>query len=229
MAIPPGYAIPSELQTVPNLVCKLLKSLYGLKQAPREWFLKFCSVLLAYDFTQAFSDCSLFLFSKNDSFVAILVYVDDILVTGNAQPVIASVKSYLAQHFKIKDLGTLKYFLGIEAARSVSGIYLNQRKYTLDLVTQVGLLDAKSSLIPIKQHHTLLADETSPFLNNITQYRQLVGRLIYLTITRPDISYIVHVLSQFLSSPRQCHLDAAFRVVRYLKYTLGQGILLSSY
>lgn len=80
----------------------------------------------------------------------------------------------------------------------------------------------------MEQHHTLLADESSPFQNNITTYRQLVGLLTYLTISRPDISYSVHILSQFLASPRECHLHVAYKVVRYLKHTLSQGILLSS-
>lgn len=195
MAVPPGYSVPSYLKSTANLVCKLLKTLYGLKQAPREWFLKSCSVLIAYGFVQAHSDHSLFTFCKGAAFVAILVYVDDILVTGNDVKLIAAIKAYLATHFKIKDLGPLKYFLGIEGARSSRGIYLNQRKYRLDLITDLGFLDAKPSLVPMEQNHTLLSDTTSPFLNNITTYRQLVGRLIYLTITRPNISYSVHVIS----------------------------------
>lgn len=150
------------------------------------------------------------------------------MITGNDHNLIAVIKSYLAHHFKIKDLGPLKYFLGIEAARSTQVIYLNQRKYTLDIIKDVGFTDAKPSSIPMEQHHTLLSDTSSPLLVNVSSYRQLVGRLIYLTITRPDPSYPVHVLSQFLASPRQCHMDAALKVVRYLKHTVGQGIVLSA-
>lgn len=228
MSIPPGYDVPEHLKHIPNLVCKLLKSLYGLKQARREWFLKFCTVLIQFGFVQAQSDHSLFTLAQQGSIIAILVYVDDILVLGNNLKFIASVKAHMAKHLLIKDLGNLKYFLGIEAARSTSGIFLNQRKYTLDLIKDLGLLNAKPSVIPMKQHHTLLSNESSPFWSNISPYRHLVGRLIYLTITRPDISYPVHIHSQFLAAPRACHLDAAHKVVRYLKYTLGQGILLSA-
>ncbi|KAK1368489.1 hypothetical protein POM88_034581 [Heracleum sosnowskyi] len=184
--------------------------------------------LVAKGFTQAHTDHSLFVLHQSGSTVAILVYVDDILITGSDITLIAKVKSHLSSHFKIKDLGPLKYFLGIEATISTQGIYLNQRKYTIDIINDVGLSKAKVSIVPMEQHHTLLSNSSSPSMVNVSSYRQLVGRLIYLTITRPDISYPVHVLSQFLASPRQCHMDAAYKVVRYLKSTVGQGILLSS-
>ncbi|WOH15705.1 hypothetical protein DCAR_0935248 [Daucus carota subsp. sativus] len=229
MSIPPGTVVPPQFAHIPNLVCKLVKSLYGLRQAPREWFLKFCTVLIQYGFKQTHTDHSLFVLKVNNSMVAVLVYVDDILVTGNDLKLINTVKAHLAKHFLIKDLGPLHYFLGIEAARSSAGIFLNQRKYTLDIIKDLKFENAKPSLIPMEQHHTLLSNTTSPLLDNITSYRQLVGRLIYLTITCPDISYPVHILSQFLSAPRACHLDAAYKVVRYLKHTIGQGILLSAH
>lgn len=210
------------------LVCRLIKSIYGLKQSPRKWFLKFKSVLLPYGFKQANSDHSLFILPTSTSFMVVLVYVDDILVVENNPTAIAQFKAHIASYFKIKDLGPVKYFLGIEAARSDKGIYLNQRKYTWDIIKDVGLENSKIAIIPIEQNHTLLSNTTTHFLFNPAPYRRLVGHLIHLTITRPDLSYVVHVLSQFLASPRQCHLDAAHKVVRYLKYTFGQGILLSA-
>ena len=231
MAIPQGYVLPAQFADYNSkipLVCRLVKSIYGLKQSPRKWFIKFKEVLLQFGFIQAHSDHSLFLFKSTEFFLAILVYVDDILVVGSDSTSIANIKAHLASHFKIKDLGPLKYFLGIEAARSDKGIYLNQRKYTLDIIKDVGLEHSRTASVPMEQNHTLLGNKVSPFLIDPAPYRRLVGRLIYLTITRPDLSYAVHVLSQFLASPRQCHLDAAFKVVKYLKLTVGQGILLSA-
>lgn len=107
------------------------------------------------------------------------VYVDDILITGCNVTLINSVKAYLDQHFNIKDLGSLKYFLGIEIARSQKGVFLNQRKYTLYIITTVSLPNAKFSVVPMEYHHTLLSNDTSSFMDNITTNRQLVGRLIY--------------------------------------------------
>lgn len=133
-----GYALLSyyaQYKSDATLVCHLIKSLYRLKQAPREWFLEFCYVLLQYVFTQANTDW-LFLFTYY------------ILETGSNAALIAAVKSHLTLHFKIKDLGALKYFLGLDAARFTKGIHLNQRKYTLDIINDVGFSSAKPSVIP---------------------------------------------------------------------------------
>lgn len=164
--------------------------------------------------------------TKDNEFVAVLIYVDDLLVTGSSLDLINATKAFLQTQFKIKDLGVVKYFLGLEIARSPSGIYLHQKKYTLDILNDTGLLAAKPSAVPMEQNHTLLKN-TSALLSvsDIKSYRRLVGRLIYLTITRPDLSYPVHVLSQFLHQPRVDHLEAAYKVCRYLKLTPGQGLL----
>ena len=115
--------------------------------------------------------------------------------------------------------------MGIEVARCAKGLFLCQRKYTLDIISEVGLLGSKPSGFPIEQNHHL-AQATDSLLPNAAMYRRLVGRLIYLAVTRPDLAYSVHVLSQFLQAPRQEHWEAALRVLRYLKGTPDQGILL---
>ncbi|KAJ9567088.1 hypothetical protein OSB04_003054 [Centaurea solstitialis] len=125
----------------------------------------------------------------------------------------------------LKRLGVLKYFLGIEVARSPEGIFLCQRKYTLDIIAEAGLLGAKPAGFPIEQNHHLAVAKGS-FLDDPEKYRRLVGRLIYLSFTRPDLAYTVHILAQFMQQPRQEHWDAALRTVCYLKGCPGQGILL---
>ncbi|KAL8156529.1 hypothetical protein AgCh_001574 [Apium graveolens] len=236
MRLPPGYLQFStcvDLTSITdssNVACKLKKSLYGLKQAPRCWFTKFSKALIEYGCSQSHSDNSLFTLTSNNQFVAILVYVDDILVAGSSKSLMQQVIDFLATKFKVKDLGSLKYFLGIEVARFSAGIYLHQSKYTLDILKDSGLLAVKPSKIPIEQNHNLL-DNVSPLLHDssASSYRRIVGRLLYLTVTRSDICYSVQVLSQFIATPRSDHLRAAHKVVRYLKNALVQGILMSSH
>ncbi|XP_019087412.1 PREDICTED: uncharacterized protein LOC109127282 [Camelina sativa] len=125
----------------------------------------------------------------------------------------------------MKDLGHAKYFLGLEIARSPEGFYLCQRKYAIDIVTEAGLLGCKPAGSPIDQNHGLALPD-GPVLSNPVAYRRLVGRLVYLASTRPDLSYVIHVLSQFMQKPKEAQWQAALKVVRYLKGTLGKGILL---
>jgi len=152
-------------------------------------------------------------------FVFILVYVDDLLITGDHAPSIAAVKAKLHEAFTIKDLGLAHYFLGLEIARSTSGTFLNQRKYILNILTDAGLTAAKPARFPMAKG-LKMSTETGEFLPNPEAYRRVVGRLLYLTLTRPDISYAVHHFSQFLQAPRVPHYDAAMHVLRYLKGTI---------
>jgi len=129
--------------------------------------------------------------------MALLVYVDDIVLAGNDTNVCSEFKSYLYTCFGIKDLGPLKYFLGIEVARGPKGLFLSQRKYALEIVDQCGLLGSKPSEFPMEVNHKL-ALATGPHLVDVGRYHRLVGRLIYLTITHPDLCYAVHILAQYM-------------------------------
>ncbi|KAK3039885.1 hypothetical protein RJ639_028278 [Escallonia herrerae] len=163
-----------------------------------------------------------------DVFLCVLVYVDDLILAGNNSIACSSFKKYLNDCFKLKDLGPLKYFLGIEAARGprgLRGLFLFQREYALDILSEFGLSASKPAAFPMEQNHGL-ALAGGPLLSDPGPYRRLIGRLVYLTITRPDIYYTVHVLSQFMQSPRSQHWDAALRVLRYLKAAPGQGLFL---
>ncbi|XP_048611515.1 uncharacterized mitochondrial protein AtMg00810-like [Brassica napus] len=158
----------------------------------------------------------------------VLVYVDDLIVSASNQTLLASFKTYMNKCFHMKDLGISKYFLGLELARSRTGIYLCQRKYTLGILEETGLLASKPATFPVEQNHRLALDK-GPDFKNVAAYRRLIGRLIYLAVTRPDLSYSVHILSQFMQKPKHAHWDAALRVVRYLKGNPGQGILLRAH
>ncbi|XP_057521602.1 uncharacterized mitochondrial protein AtMg00810-like [Amaranthus tricolor] len=220
LKLPPGFECSD-----PSLVCRLRKSLYGLKHAPRCWFAKLVFALKEYGFLQSYSDYSLFTCTKGIVQSNVLVYVDDLIISGNDSAALTLFKAYLSDCFKMKDLGGLKYFLGIEVAHSSSGLFLCQRKYTLDIISETGLLGAKPVGFPIEQNHRL-GFATGEYMKDPETYRRLVGRLIYLAVTRPDLAYSVHILSQFMQEPRLAHWEAALRVVRYLKGTPSQGILL---
>jgi len=160
--------------------------------------------------------------------MALLIYVDDVIITSNALAEITVVKQFLRASILVKDLGELKYFLGIEIARSAKGIVLCQRKYALDVLTDNGFYGAKPISFPMDSTLKLIADDLSLLLSDLASYRRLVGRLLYLTITRPDLSYAVQALSQFMSNPRAMHLQAVERVLRYLKATPCQGLFLKA-
>ncbi|XP_058192159.1 uncharacterized mitochondrial protein AtMg00810-like [Rhododendron vialii] len=211
-----------------HLVCRLNKSLYGLKHASKNWFSKFSHAIQRAGFQQSKADYSLFTKVTGNSFTAVLIYVDDILLTGNDLQEMACLKSFLLKHFHIKDLGDLKYFLGIKFSRSRKGIFTSQKKYALDILEDAGFLGARPEKFPMEQHLKLTPTD-GILLDNPSRYRRLVGWLIYLiTVTRPDIVYSVQTLSQFMHQPRKPHLEAALRVLRFIKGTPGQGLLFSA-
>ena len=141
MVQPPGYVDPAH----PNHVCKLLKSLYGLKQAPRAWFERFSTELLHLGFQASLSDSSLFIFRQGSLVVYLLVYVDDIVLTGNNPQFLSSLIAQLSSAFELKDLGSLNYFLGLQITRSSKGLFLSQTKYAQDLLIKANMHSSKPS------------------------------------------------------------------------------------
>lgn len=204
-----------DVSNEPGKVCKLIKSLYGLKTTPRQWYAKLSSALMKEGYNQSKTDYSLFTRENEKGFIAILVYVDDLIITGSSMDMISQAKEYLKGHFNMKDMGELRYFLGIEADRSDAGIFMSQRKYIMDILHEYHMEGCKPLKLPMDAHVKLIHTSGTP-LPNPEKYQRLIGKLIYLTITRPDISFIVHVLSQFMHAPSSAHYQAAIRVLRYL-------------
>lgn len=222
MALPPGFQ-----NEKPNQVCRLLRSLYGLKQASRQWNSKLNAALIRIGFIQSKSDPSLFTKGSDSQFIALLVYVDDIIVASASLDLIQELKQFMDATFKIKDLGSLSYFLGIEAQRSERGLNICQRKYALEILAETGFLECKPAPTPMAQGLKLSHGDGTP-VDDPSSYRRLVGRLLYLTATRPDIVYSVQQLSQFVDAPTDTHLSAAHRVLRYIKASPGQGLFYPS-
>lgn len=157
----------------------------------------------------------------------VLIYVDDLLITGNSTASISELKKFLASNFHMKDLGPVTYFLGLEIDRSSNGFFISQKKYVLDLLQEFGMMQATPLKLPMETHIKRTPDK-GDLLPDPTQYQKLLGKLIYLTITRPDLSFPVHNLAQFMQKPTTVHMQAAKRVLRYLLNNPGQGILLAS-
>lgn len=212
--------------------------MYGLKQAPRQWNAKLTDALLKFKFQQSQYDHSLFIKKGAEGITIVLVYVDDMLITGDSLKLIEDTKMSLQEAFKMKDLGELKYFLGIEFARCKEGILMHQRKYALELISRTGLGAARPAMTPMDTNVKLTTKEYDDHIFKDTKqaetmadqgsYQKLIGKLLYITMTRPDISCCVQTLSQLLQAPKQSHMEAALRIVRYLKKQPGQGVLLSS-
>ncbi|CAL9029439.1 unnamed protein product [Prunus brigantina] len=219
MQQPPGFVDPSR----PHHVCKLHKAIYGLKQAPRAWFHRFSSFLLRVGFVNSKADSSMFVYKDAHSMMILLLYVDDIVLTGSDSNQLRQFIHRLGIEFEIKDLGRLHYFLGVEVSYLPDSVHITQNKYTLDLLKRSNLLECKPATTPTASKTSLSRSHGSP-LSDPTPYRQLVGALQYLTFTRPDISYAVQLVSQFMGSPTDLHFEAVKRILRYLKGTLGYGL-----
>uniref|UniRef100_A0A2N9FQ07 Integrase catalytic domain-containing protein n=1 Tax=Fagus sylvatica TaxID=28930 RepID=A0A2N9FQ07_FAGSY len=186
MQAPPGYS------DCPDKVCLLRRALYGLKQAPRAWFAKFSSIVHQFGFSSSSHDTTLFIRRSDKGMILLLLYVDDMIITGDDHSGISDFKLFLHQQFEMKDLGHLSYFLGLEVSSDSTGYYLSQA-------------------------------------NDATLYRQLVGSLVYLTVTRPDIAHAVHLVSQFLSAPHSTHYAAVLHILRYIKGTMFHGLHFSAH
>jgi hypothetical protein len=158
----------------------------------------------------------------NDEPMILLLYVDDLFLTGE-EKLITECKKMLASKFEMKDLGLMHYFLGLEVWQSLEGIFLNQGKYAVKILKRFDMLECKSMNTTMETKLKLLVDTLSDLID-ATLYRQIIGLLMYLTNTRPDICFVVNTLSQFLVEPIHVHLVAAKYVMRYLKGTLDCGL-----
>ena len=193
MSQPTGFVNSNK----PDHVCKLRKALYGLKQAPRAWFGKLKQAFITLGFKVSVSDRSLFIFTHKGDMIFLLVYVDDILITGNNFVLIKRVTDDLNQCLALKTLGLVGYFLGFEVHRDKTGILLTQSKYISDLLKNTNMADAKSYPTLMCSSNKLTRDQDNLF-EHPSLFRNLIGGLQYLTLSRPDIAFSINKLSQFL-------------------------------
>jgi histone deacetylase 1/2 len=221
MRQPPGY----EDKSRKGYICKLDKALYGLKQAPRAWYSRLSSKLCQLGFKASKADTSLFYYQKGSVVVFVLIYVDDIIVASSTQEATTRLLQDLRKEFALKDLGKLHYFLGIEVKKINDGILLSQEKYTKDVLQRANMMACKPVASPMSTSEKLSTHEGAPLgPKDATAYRSIVGGLQYLTLTRPDISFSVNKVCQYLHAPTTTHWAAVKRILRYLKHTLRIGL-----
>uniref|UniRef100_A0A6N2K750 Integrase catalytic domain-containing protein n=1 Tax=Salix viminalis TaxID=40686 RepID=A0A6N2K750_SALVM len=205
-------------------VYKLKKALYGLKQAPRAWYSEIDAYLTMCKFKRSASEATLY--TKADcegKQIIVSIYVDDIVYTGSSDALMKEFKKEMMQRYEMTDLGLLHHFLGMGVLQTSQGIFIHQSKYAQSLLKKFGLEDCKPVSIPLPTGEKLKKIDGSELADECT-YRKIVGSLLYLTATRPDLMYAASLLSRFMNQPTRKHMGVAKRVLRYVQGTLHYGI-----
>eukprot|EP00253_Pinus_taeda_P023383 PITA_23383 len=193
-------------------VCRLKKALYGLKQAPRAWYSKIDTYLQGMSFTKSEADPNLYFIVIGEEPLILVLYVDDFVITG-AERLIEHCKRDLATEFEMKDIGLMHYFLGLEVWQEEGHFFLGQRKYIVDILSRFHMEDCRPMSTPMITNWKKLHASDSELVD-LTLYRQLIGSLMYLVNTRPDICFAVNTMSQFMCEPRKVHWVAAKHILR---------------
>lgn len=217
---PPGF----DSSVKPNHACKLKKALYGLKQAPRAWYTKVDTYLLSQGLQKSKADYNLYFHKAQGKLTLLLLYVDDVYLTGNNDEHIAFIKSEIQQAFEMSDLGLLSYSLGMEFLFRSDGLSVTQRQYIREMLTEFGLEKCKPAPTPMMEKLKLLPDMKAPLADS-TKYQRMVGKLIFLTHTRIDIAFAVSIVSRFMNCPQEPHAQAVKRIYRYLQGTSDLALL----
>jgi histone deacetylase 1/2 len=206
----------------PNAVCLLDKSLYGLRQAPRAWFTRFANFAVKLGFHATRSDSSLFVLRHGDDIAYLLLYVDDIVLTGSSPALLQHVVDHLRAEFAVKDMGELRFFLGIDVKRTSTGFYLSQEQYAEDILQRAGMSSCKPVSTPVDSRGKLPAAGAA--IDDVSSYRRLAGALMYLTITRPDLASAVQQACLHMHDPRAPHMTMLKRILRYVRGTSSHGL-----
>ena len=212
-----------EIKGSESKVYRLNKALYGLRQAPRAWNNKLNSILKELRFFKCSKEPSVYRKKVHDDLLVVVVYVDDLFITGTNVEVINAFKKEMAMKFDMSDLGKLTYYLGIEVTQSQGMITLSQRNYALKILEEAGMKDCNMVQTPMESGLKLSKSEEEKSID-ATTYRRNVGCLRYLLHTRPDLSYCVGVLSRYMQDPKESHGIAMKQCLRYLKGTTACGL-----
>ncbi|CAL8994830.1 unnamed protein product, partial [Prunus brigantina] len=205
-------------------VYRLKKALYGLKQAPRAWYEEINSYLIDCGYVISTSEATLYCKTKENSGTLIVsIYVDDLMYTGSSGELMAEFKSEMMRMYEMTDLGLLYHFLDMAVIQTEQSIFISQHKYALTLLSKFGLKQCKRVSTPLVASEKLCKDDGSDPADE-NEYRQIVGSLLYLTATRPDIMFAASLLARFMHCPTKKHYGTAKRVLRYIQGTIDFGI-----
>jgi hypothetical protein len=187
-----------------SLVCRLNKYLCGLKKAPRAWYAKMDNFLIATGVSRLHSDPNVYTKKVGSHIIILIIYVDDLILTGSDPKLLNHVKTSLKKKFEMTDVGFLHYFIGLQVLQTNEGIFLSQSKYACDLLRRFHMDDCKPTPSPFQSGVNLSSTCTSPKVD-ATLYRQLVGSLLYLTHTHLDLSFVVGLVARYMKTPHEIH------------------------
>ncbi|GJU30279.1 retrovirus-related pol polyprotein from transposon TNT 1-94 [Tanacetum coccineum] len=219
VAQPPGF-IDFEK---PNHVFKLKKPLYDLKQAPKAWYDRLKAFLLDHSYTMGLVDNTLFTKKKDLHIIIVQIYVDDIIFESTCQDLCDDFSKIMHDEFEMSMMDELNFFLGLQIKQLVDGIFFNQSKYVKEMLKKFGLEDSKPIKTPMSSETKLTRDEDGEPIDD-TKYRGMIGSLLYLTASRPDIMFSVCLCARFQEAPKTSHLEAVKRIFRYIKGTTHLGL-----
>lgn len=206
-------------------VYRLKKTLYGLKQAPRAWFSKIESYIIREGFKKNDSEHTLFVKTEKEGQILIVsLYVDDLIFTGNCEKLINGFKESMKRNFDMTDLGKMRYFLGVEILQRDEGIYICQRKFAKEVLERFEMSLCNGVNNPIVPGVKLSKKGGGATLDT-TLYKEMIGSLMYLTVTRPDLTFVVDLASRYMENPTEAHFQVIKRVLRYVKNTTDLGIM----
>ncbi|WVZ69170.1 LOW QUALITY PROTEIN: hypothetical protein U9M48_018003 [Paspalum notatum var. saurae] len=216
---PLGFEDPSN----PNHIYRLSKALYGLKQAPRAWYERLRDFLIEKGFTIGRVDTTLFTKKTDNDLFVCQVYVDDIIFGSTNEEYCTEFGNMMAKEFEMSMIGELTFFLGFQIKQLKEGTFIYQEKYTRDLLKRFKMDDCKSIETPMATNAMLEADESGIKVDQ-TLYRSMIGSLLYLCASRPDIMFSVCLCARFQADPKESHLTSVKRILRYLKHTPSIGL-----
>ncbi|GJW81409.1 putative ribonuclease H-like domain-containing protein [Tanacetum coccineum] len=216
---PPGFVDPAH----PNKVYKVVKALYGLHQAPRAWYETLSSFLLENGFRRGTIDKTLFIKKNKSDIMLVQVYVDDIIFGSTKKSMCTEFEEVMHKRFQMSSMGELTFFLGLQVKQQPDGIFISQDKYVADILKKFDFCSIKTATTPIESNKPLVKDEDGVEVD-VHEYRSMIGSLMYLTASRPDIMFVVCACARFQVTPKASHLHAIKRIFRYPKHQPKLGL-----